>query len=326
MNKKLLGGVALVLSSGLILSGCATGSTDAGGDNGSGECEGAVAMSFASPSAIPIWAEQLEVMKPIIEAAGCEFLSDDSNFTADVQVTNWQNWIARGDVKAIMGYPTASDDLVVVTEEATAAGIPVLGYVIKWEGVEAGLVIDNYNDGYTLGEAAGKQIIEQYGTDSVVQVALHGWRDNDLGRERTEGIMKALGDSGANIEVTEHKVATLEDGYSAAENQLTAHPDTKVWISFDNDTTLGAYQAVLDSGVAADDPNFLFAGLDATNETLNIMTTPGSFWKFSSFLSAKVLGETNAQLLLAAATGKPVKDISVASEPVNSENAASFIS
>lgn len=328
MKKQIFGPAVLALSASLFLAGCASGSSGESSEeaSGNGTCEGAVAMSFPYPSGIPIWAAQLEVMKPIIEEAGCDFLSDDSNAVADVQVSNWQNWIARGDVKAIMGYPTASDDLVVVTEEALAAGIPVLGYVIKWDGVEAGVVIDNYNDGFVLGETAGKAIIEQYGDAEPVEVSLHGFRDNDLGLNRTEGILDGLEASGANLDITEHRVATHEDGYAAAENQLTARPETKVWISLDNDTTMGAYQAVLDSGVAEDDPDFFFAGLDASDETLEIMLKPGSFWKFSSYLSAQTLGETNAELLLAAAAGETVNDVTVSSTPITKDNAADFLS
>ena len=90
-----LGAAAVALG----LSGCAA-SGAAGDSSGDAGSKGAVAMSFAGLD-IQIWVDQLEYMEPEIEAAGYELLSDDPQWNIQNQVSSWESWIQRGDVKAI---------------------------------------------------------------------------------------------------------------------------------------------------------------------------------------------------------------------------------
>lgn len=96
---------AVAVATALLLTACSGGTTvptDAQSDPSAGS-KGALAMSFPSQN-LSYWNLQLEKMKPIVEAAGYEFLTDDPNGNAQTQVADWQSWIARGDVKAIMGF------------------------------------------------------------------------------------------------------------------------------------------------------------------------------------------------------------------------------
>ena len=142
-------------------------SADDGGQGGEpGDAKGAVAWSFASQD-VAIWASQLELMKPIIEEAGYEFLTDNPSFDVQTQVNDWQSWIARGDVKAIGGFPVDAASMATVTADATSAGIPVISYAVTWDGVTATVEISNYDAGLAVGKAAGEWIVEQYGSEQV---------------------------------------------------------------------------------------------------------------------------------------------------------------
>jgi len=315
--------VVLGAAAALLLSSCAAG--DAAGSDSSaapdGDSKGAVAMSFAGLD-IPIWVDQLAIMEPIINEAGYEFLSDDPAWDIQTQVNNWENWIQRGDVKAIQGYPVQSDSMVAVTEKAQAAGIPVLGYASAWEGTSAGVLLNNYEDGVRLGEEAGAWIEEN--TEGTQPVALLGYWETDLGRERSEGIVAGLENSGADVSVNEISVINLDDGYAAAQSQLAAQPDTKVWLGMASEPLQGAYQYLTDQGVAEDDPTFLLGALDATDEILDIVAVQDSIWRLSYILPAQVLAEANASLLIAAADGDELEDIVIESIQVTPENYADF--
>ena len=311
--------VALAAATTLALTGCAPG----GSSDSGGESKGALAMTFAGLD-IQIWNDELKYMKPMIEEAGYEFLSNDPGWDIQTQVSDVESWIQRGDVKAIMAYPVQSDSMNAVTQQAIDAGIPVIGYAVKWQGVEYGLVIDNYGDGLALGKAAGEWIIEKYGTDEAVPMMLFSYWDNDLGRDRTQGVLDGLKEVGANVDINEIPALTLDDGYAGVQSTLAANPDTKVFVSISGDAMAGGYQALLDSGVADDDSDYLVASLDATVATLDALEIPDTIWRIAFGFSAKTLGEANAELLIAAAEGKLVGDYEIASTRITAENLGEF--
>jgi ABC-type sugar transport system substrate-binding protein len=117
---------------------------------------------------------------------------------------------------------------------------------------------------------------------------------------------------------------TREDGYNAAKQQLTAHPDTTVWLSFSNDNMKGVYKALMDSGVAKDDPNYFLAAMDVTNEDLDLIQIPNSIYRMAFAFRSETLADANMTLLMGAAKGEPVKDIFVAPELVTPETAKNF--
>ncbi len=319
MNRMKKMAVALAAIASLALTGCA----GAGSSESSGESKGALAMTFAGLD-IQIWNDELKYMKPVIEDAGYEFLSNDPAWDIQTQVADVESWIQRGDVKAIMAYPVQSDSMNAVTQQAIEAGIPVVGYAVKWPGVEYGLVIDNYGDGLALGKAAGEWIIKKYGKDKAVPMMLFSYWDNDLGRDRTQGVLDGLKEVGANVDINEIPALTLDDGYAGVQSALAANPDTKVFVSISGDGMAGGYQALLDSGVADNDPDYLVASLDATVATLDALEIPDTIWSIAYGFSAKTLGEANAGLLIAAAEGKLNKDFEISSTRITEKNLADF--
>ncbi|MBV1780082.1 sugar ABC transporter substrate-binding protein [Paeniglutamicibacter sp. ABSL32-1] len=313
--------VSLGAVASLVLAGCTSGTASEGDSSGEPD-KGAVAMSFAGLD-IQIWVDELEYMKPIVEAAGYELVSDDPQWNIQSQVSSWQSWIQRGDIKAIMGYPVQSDSMVPVTTEANAANIPVVGYATEWEGIEAALVIDNYNDGLTLGEEAGKWIVEKYG-DAEVPVGFFSYYETDLGIERSNGIKDGLKKAGAKVKISDMPSLTIEDGLENTKNQLSANPNTKVWLSTGSDQLIGSYRALMSHGVDPKDPGYLLGALDATDESLDLIKEKDSIWRLGFILPAKELAEKNAQLLIEAAEGTLKGNIEISSTRVTPENADSF--
>ena len=321
--RRTLAAAALTAVAALALSSCSSGEAADSGAGGASGSEGAVAMSFAGLD-IQIWNDMLPFMEAAVTEAGYSFVTDDPKWNAQTQVQDWESWIVRGDIKAIMGYPVQSDAMVAVTSQASDAGIPVLGYGSTWDGVSGAVVLDHEADGREAGVRAAEWISEKYGKDQV-DVAFLGWPDTDLGRLRGKGMLDALGEAGLNLNITEHKVLSLDDGYAAVQNQLNAVPNTKVWLAIANDPALGAYQALTDSGVSPTDDSMLLANLDATDAELEIIAEPGSFWRYAFIAPARELAEANAQMLIDAAEGKSVADTTVPTTEITAENAEKFL-
>lgn len=307
-----------VLGSGV--AACGSGGGGAGG-SGSGD-KGAVAMSFGG-STIALWNDEIQLMRPMIEKAGFKFLVDDPQFKVQKQVQDWQAWIAQGEVKAIMGWPIQVDALVPVTKQAGAANIPVLGYAVNWPGVKASLLTRPQQDGGRMADEAVAWIKKHYG-NKPVEAAVLSDESNDLTRLRVDGIYNGVRAGAPNAQVYKVPALTLEDGYNAAKRQLTAHPNTKVWLSYSNDNLKGVYKALMDAKVAKDDPSYLLAGMDVTNQDLNLIRIPNSIYRLAFAFRSTVLAKVNANLLIKTAEGKPTKDVYVSFEKVTKNNAKQF--
>ena len=79
-----------------------------------------VAMSFGGLD-ITVWVYMLEVMEPIMQEEGCEFLTHDPAWDLQKQITDWQAWGNRGDLDAVMSWPVQKDAVVPVTAERQAS-------------------------------------------------------------------------------------------------------------------------------------------------------------------------------------------------------------
>lgn len=307
-----------------LAAGC-SGQPASDGEESSSEPakKGAVAMGFAGLD-IDIWNDILALMKPEIEAAGYELLSSDPQWDVQKQVSDWEAWIQRGDVKAIMGFPVQSDAMVPVTAKAVSEGIPVLAYGTTWKGAQEGTMFDPYEDGYTVGTAAAEWIAENASGASEVPIALVADKTSDLGNGRVQGIQDALAELAPTAKVYELPGISREDGNSVAKSHLVAVPETKVWIGNNNDNALGVYQSLLDSGIAKDDASVWLGAPDATNETLDVISVPGSIWRGGFILPAKPVAESNVKLLLQAAAGEQVEGFTIPLIPVTAQNASEF--
>lgn len=315
VTKQVLAAGVVVVALGL--SAC--GATDAGE---APESKGAVAMGFAGAD-ISIWNDQLEIMRPIVEDAGYEFLTDDPQWDVNRQVSSWQAWINRGDVKAIAGYPVTPDAMVPVTQQATAAGIPVFGYLIGWEGTSGTTVVDSYNGGFELAANAASEL-QAADHDDDLTVVIVGSRDSDFTADAMDGLIEGFTSVLPDASIVEQTAVTREDGYNITKAQMTADPESYVWLGASNDTILGVYQALIEEGVAEDDPNFYLASRDATNETLDLIKIEDSIYRTSLVVPAQALAEANAKLLIDGAEGGETSDIVVPGVLVTAEDADEY--
>jgi len=282
----------------------------------------AVAMSFGD-STTELWNDIIKIMRPALKKEEFELIVDDPQFRVEQQVQDWKAWIAQGRVAAIMGWPINADALTPVTRQAHDAGIPVLGYAATWPGVSASLLTTPEADGRDFAKYATKWIKEKY-SNKAVTVAVLTDEQNDLTRYRIEGIVKELNEDTPSVVIYKLSSFTREEGFNAAKQQMTAHPDTRVWLSYGNENVKGAYKALITSGVAKDDPEFFIAGMDVTNEDIDLISIPKSIYRMAFAFRSEVLAKANTALLVAAANRQPLKDVYVRPEPVTPDNANGF--
>jgi hypothetical protein len=68
----------------------------------------------------------------------------------------------------------------------------------------------------------------------------------------------------------------------------------------------------------------MLAGMDVTNQDLNLIQKPNSIYRLAFAFRSTVLAKVNADLLIKAASGQPVKDVYVSFEKVTADNAKQF--
>lgn len=296
---------AAIAAATLLLAGCTAsgGGAADGGDTAATESNGALAMSFPSQGN-SYWTTILGEMKTLAEEAGYELLTDDPQGQIEAQVNGWRTWITRGDVKAIMGLPIQPDAIVPVTQEANDAGIPVVGFVVPWEGTAATVGIDFIEHAAIAGKSAGEWILENRG-DEPTKVALVGNTDNDAGRAFNSGYIKGLEESGANVEIFElgNGGRTRDDGYNAAQTHIVAHPDTYVWLGQGASEALGARQAIIDSGISPTDAKFFVSAAAIDQEALDTIAK-GDILREAWYIPSAVFAKANIDTMIAAANGK----------------------
>jgi ABC-type sugar transport system substrate-binding protein len=155
-------------------------------------------------------------------------------------------------------------------------------------------------------------------------VAVLSDRQNDLTRLRVEGLINGMKEGLPDATVHEVAALTRDDGYTAAKQHLTAHPDTNIWLSYSDDNMKGVYQALMDSGVKPDDPRYYLAGMDVTNETLDLIKLPNSIYRQAYAFTSTELADANVKMLLQAAAGETPEDILIDAQLVTPENADQY--
>ena len=290
----------------------------AGGEDD--EC--VVAMSFGGLD-ITVWVDMLDVMEQVMADEGCEFLTHDPQWDLQKQITDWEAWANRGDLDAIMSWPVQKDAVIPVTEKVKEQGVQVIGYAMEWDGVTCSQTFGGYRSGEQLVEEALPWLQEKYG-DEPFKAAVLAYRESDLNRERTEAILATMAELMPNAEMFEVPALSREEGYNGAKAQLTAHPDTQVWFAVSNDMMHGAYQAILDSGVAPDDPDWQLNVIDVSDETVDMIAVPNSIIRTATSYDIPQIGRNNAKLLIDVARTGTCENIVMEATRITPENINSF--
>lgn len=154
-----------------------------------------------------------------------------------------------------------------VIKQATDAGI-IVGVYPSMENVTFNFVFDEYDWGFTEGEQAAKWIDEKLGGTATIMSFAQA--ENAAVMERYQGIV-----DGVNQTVKDAgKITWLEYGgtdntseaMTTMESVLQAHPEVRVVCCAQDSAAVGAYQAVISSGLPQDE--FFVAGCDGITEAL----------------------------------------------------------
>ncbi|MDR3051721.1 MAG: substrate-binding domain-containing protein [Oscillospiraceae bacterium] len=200
------------------------------------------------------FAAQEETFKKLCEEKGIEYVTADANGDANAELANVENFIAQGCTVVVIN-PVHPESSVEAARKCAEAGVAVF-IMDNSISPEAPYVSMIQSDNYTLGTLVGADIAAKFGTNEINLGMLSGNTGNTLGVARRMGTLagiveaqlEARGESKVNIVAQGWGGWNQADGQKAAEDMLTAAPETNLIFAENDDMALGAREACLAIG------------------------------------------------------------------------------
>lgn len=195
---------------------------------------------------LPFWRYLSKGVESVAKENGYAYSAFDSRNSAQTQLQNAQDAIARG-VDGIIISPTDSSTAPGILTMAEEAGIPV---VIADIGTNSGnyvsfIISDNYDGAYGTGKALAAAMKEKGWEDgSVGLVTISQARKN--GQQRTAGFRDALAEEGIDKEADLQQMQsyTADETFRFTQDMLTANPDMRGMFIQTDQPAIGALRAI----------------------------------------------------------------------------------
>lgn len=329
MRKVTLGIVAAAAACGLALSGCSsespleqntTQATETGA-SGSTDLNGKSIGITVADLANQYYVSVTDGMKDACEDLGCSVEVHDGKQDTLSQISAVENFVTKG-MDVIVIAANADNALDSAAKEAEDAGIPVVALAQQTGGVDAFIRLSEEEAGETSGKVAADWINANLSDPSEAKVLVVGDKTVSNTALRIEGIKKGVEENAPGaVVVAEAPANSTESAISATENALTANPDINVVIGNNDDTALGAYEAMVAAGKKVGEAAVV--GFDATPEAINKILEGGIFIgtvSVDAYKQGALVVETAQRVLAEGQIG----DIYVPFDPVTADNAADY--
>src|SRR5271155_2840284 len=267
---------------------------------------------------LPFWRYLSKGVESEAKKAGYSYTALDSHNSAETQLKNAQDAIARG-VTGIVISPTDSSTAPSVLALAARAKIPV---VVADIGTNSGeyvsfIISDNYQGANGVGEALAAAMKEKGWADgSVGLVTISQARKN--GQARTAGFREAMKKAGITKEagLQQMQSYTADETFKFTQDMLTANPEMKAMFIQTDQPTLGALRAIK---AAHRDGTLLVAAFDGIPEFVDLLKK-GEIVA-SGMQQPYLMGVKSGEALAAALKGEtPEKQILVPIVVATSKN------
>ncbi len=267
---------------------------------------------------LPFWRYLSKGVEKVATDKGYTYQALDSHNSAQTQLRNAQDAIARG-VAGIVISPTDSSTAPSVLALAEKAKIPV---VVADIGTNSGeyvsfIISDNFEGAKGVGEALAKAMkAKGWEGSSVGLITISQARKN--GQARTAGFREAMKAAGITKEagLQQMQAYTADETFKFVQDMITANPDMKaIWIQTDQ-PAIGALRAIK---AARKDGQILVGAFDGIPEFVDLLKS-GQIVA-TGMQQPYLMGEKSAEALITHIDGgTPEKQILVPILAVTSEN------
>lgn len=267
---------AIVAASGLMLAACASGAD--GVQAGAGASPGGSEVEFEArdPLSIgysvydlqnPYWQSYAAGVEAAGEEAGVEVLVADQKSDQQQQVSGSLDLVNQG-ISGLIITPVQPSALPETIDAAHAAKIPVVVADIGTAGdYDAYIQSNNTEGGAIAAEYVIDQLAETPGPHEVGVIELHA--GSVVGEERVADFVSAI-EADENFEIVSSLDGndTVDGGFAAAQDMLSANPDLEVIYAANDASAIGAQRAMETAGKSVAD-GFILIGFDGSDAALD---------------------------------------------------------
>ncbi|WP_196250785.1 substrate-binding domain-containing protein [Cellulomonas sp. JZ18] len=272
--------LGLAAASALLISACASGADEPAGDGTSAAGGSGADVQFEAKDPLtigysvydlqnPYWQSYAAGVEAGAEAAGVDVVVVDQKSDQQQQVSGSLDLINQG-ISGLIVTPVQPSALPSTIDAAHAAKIPVVIADIGTAGDYDGYVLSN---NYNGGEQAAQHVIDELGDvpgpHKVGVIELHA--GSVVGEERVAGFVDTLSEDD-NFEIVSSLDGndTVDGGFAAAQDMLSANPDLSVIYAANDDSAIGAQRAMETAGKSVAD-GFMLIGFDGADGALDLI-------------------------------------------------------
>lgn len=272
-----LSAVAAVAVAGLMLSACASGADDT--DTGAtDDATASVEFEAKDPLTLgysvydlqnPYWQSYAAGVEAGAEQAGVEVTVVDQKSDQQEQVSGSLDLINQG-ISGLIVTPVQPSALPSTIDAAHDEKIPVVIADIGTAGAyDAYIQSNNTNGGALAADYVIEQLGDEAGPHKVGVIELHA--GSVVGEERVAEFVSTL-EAEDNFEIVSSLDGndTVDGGFAAAQDMLSANPDLRVIYAANDDSAIGAQRAMETAGKSVAD-GFILIGFDGADGALDLI-------------------------------------------------------
>lgn len=217
-------------------------------------------------------------MKAVAKEAGADLTLLDSDTRVEKQQENMESLLTNG-TNAIALSPVDAASAVPLIKQADGQGAKVVTVTTPAEGAPV-VVEDALAAGREGGVAAAEYFQKKY-PGTPINIAIVGFPQLQQTVDRADGFVAGVRsvDPRAKVVVNQDGGAVLDKATTAAENMLQAHPEANMWFGINDDSALGALNALKGAGRGTVEKKELVVGFDGSAKAIQELLNPRSALK-----------------------------------------------
>lgn len=191
---------------------------------------------------IAILVQMMDYLKENLSTQGIEFELSAAMFENTKYIELIENYVTMGaDIIVMVPMDTSAiQDAALAAEEAGTHIVYVSSPPSYSEEISGGIYSDYYEVGYLTGEMACAWARQKYPDAASIGIVCTLAESDADSISRTSGIRDAVeADDVCYISYESFNATAADDGYSFAEEAMTAYPDTRVFIMYESDPAIG---------------------------------------------------------------------------------------
>lgn len=262
---------------------------------------------------IEILVTMMNYLEEQLTARGIEFQLSGAMFENTRYIELIENYVTMGaDIIVTIPMDTAAiKDAVLAAEEAGTHVVFVSSPPEYSDSISGGIYSDYYEVGYLAGEMACAWARQTYPDLEEIPIAITTAESDADSISRSSGMRDAIeADDKCFVVYESYNATSADDGYNFAEEVMTVHPETRVFLMYESDPAIGVnnyIQAYLQGNTDLSYADFGVFGVGYSGtaaELINASETDESSVRGVAYYSALEPGEPVMEVINAIIDGE----------------------